>query len=204
MSHNVKKKSKKNPLNKTLARPGDPLVTERGLLISPDRDDVDLTEKDDEINAKAFRPKKQISAKDLPAPPQMMKAVSCVFLFSVLGLTERETATVLGISAGDVKSVKASPVYTECFNTVLRELISANSELLQARVASYAGDALTNVAHIASSATKDETKLMANRDLLDRAGVGVQKGGISIGIAGNELRIQYVDSDKTADIDVRQ
>jgi hypothetical protein len=197
-------KVRRNPLNKELAKPGDPMVTASGVVIAPDRDGVDLTVHDGPINAKAFRPRKQRAAKDLPAPPQMMKAVACVFLLTTLGLTERETADTLGITLGDLKAVKNGQTYAECFNEVVSELINANSEMLAARVASYAGKAVDNIAHLAEFAKKDETKLTANRDLADRAGIGVQKG-MSIGIAGNELRIQIIDGgSKTADISIQQ
>jgi hypothetical protein len=195
---------RRNPLNKQLAKPGDPLITEQGIAIPPDRDGIDLTVQDDQINVKAFKAKKQRSAKDLPAPPPMMKAVACVFMLSVLGLTERETADVLGLNLGDVKSVKASQTYVECFNEVVQELINANSEMLAARLAAYANGAVTNIAQIAKDGKKEETRLRANMDIADRAGVGVQKG-VNIGIAGNGLRIQIIDSgSKTADMDLRQ
>jgi hypothetical protein len=196
---------KARPNKTSLARPGDPLVTERGIAIAPDRDaDADVVIPDDkQINAKAFKPRRQRSAKELPAAPQMMKAVACVFLLTTLGLTERETANVLGIDLGDVKAVKTSPTYTECFNEVLQELINANSEMLSARLASYATGAVDNIAHLARNGKKEEVQLRASQDIADRAGIGVQKG-INIGITGGELRIQYIDADKTADIKLQQ
>lgn len=199
----MSRKPKRNPLNKVLAQPGDPLVTERGIAISPDRDGVDLTVHDGEVSAKAFKPQRQRAVKDLPADMQMMKAVSCVFMLSMLGITDRESADALGISIGDLKAVKVSPVYTECFNEVLQELINANSEMLSARIAAYAGKALDNVAEIASNGKKEETRLSANRDLLDRGNIGT-KAGLQIGITASELRIQVVEGGKTADISLRQ
>jgi hypothetical protein len=188
---------------KSLARPGDPLVTERGIAIAPERLDDESRPQDDVVSAKTFKPQKQRAAKDLPAEPPMMKAVACIFMFNMLGVADRETAEVLGITNGDLKAVKNSPVYTECFQEVLQELISANSEMLQARVAAYAGDAVDNIMTIARGAKKDETRLAANRDIADRAGVGV-KNGLVINSTANELRIQVVDGGKTADINLRQ
>jgi hypothetical protein len=194
----VKKKKNSQP---ALAKPGDPLVTERGIAIPPDRDDPEVH--DAVVVAKAFKSRKQRSAKELPAPPQMMKAIACVFLLTTMGLTDREMASLLGISAGDVKSVKNSETYAECFNEVIGELISANSEMLSARLASYANGAVDRIAELSTGGKKEEVRLRASQDIADRAGIGVQRG-INIGIGGGELRIQYVDADKTADIKLQQ
>jgi hypothetical protein len=192
---------KAKPQQPSLARPGDPLVTERGIAVPANRDDAEVH--DAVVIAKAFKPRKRRSAKELPAPPQMMKAIGCVFLLTTMGLTDREMATVLGISAGDVKSVKNSETYAECFNEIISELISANSEMLAARLAAYANGAVDRIADLSTNGKKEEVRLRASQDIADRAGVGVQKG-INIGINGGELRIQYVDADKTADIKLQQ
>jgi hypothetical protein len=154
-----------------LARPGDPLLTADGREIEPTARPGESDDRPTKLNPKTFRPVKKRSIHELPAPINVVNAVSCVFMYTMLGLGEREIIDALKITQAELKQLRNHPAYAECFNAVLGEFINSNSDLLAARIAAYSHTALDTVAGIAQNAKKDEVRLTASRDLLDRAGV---------------------------------
>lgn len=179
---------------KGLAHDGDPYVTASGKVIQPER----LNKKEHEaktVRSKSFKSTTKRTIKELPALPGVLRGIACVFICSVLGLSDREIAEVLGISTTDVRTVRSHTGYTEVFDIVSSEFVNANSKLLSARIASYAEDALTNVHEIAMTGTKEDTKLRANIDLLDRGGVRPKDVEQRRGQEGNELRITITKGD---------
>lgn len=189
---------------RSLARPGDPLVTERGITILPDRRiENDEPEIEEGIRPESFKPTAQRVLKDMPAPVRVLKGVACVMFFSVLGIGDREICDALGITIGDLKQIRNHSSYGECFDMLGAEFINANSESLAARLAAYSQSALTNVHDIAKFGKKEETKLRANIDLLDRAGAGAKEMNARRGSTGKDLRIIVVDGETEVDVAVR-
>lgn len=173
---------------RALALPGDPYVTGKGKIIH----DPDAPKSEAQTRARSFKAKKRRTIKELPALPNVLRGIACVLVCSVLGLSDREIADLLGISLTDVKEVRKHNGYTETFEIVANEFVSASSDRLHSRIASYAEDALTNVHSIAMGATKEETKLRANIDLLDRGGVRPKDNEARNAQQGNELRITVI------------
>jgi len=196
------------------AQPGDPLVSNRGKLVAAtDRgpQDFSLTVP----NLANFQPKTRRSGKELPAEPQTQTVVNAIMVYTLLGMSENEMAVHLGTSISDIEHVKSLPAFQETFELVFGELLSANSNSLQARLASYAGAAVENVMELANYKPKPKIEtdeetgeviqqegdwkvppivvLKANQDVLDRSGLhqDVLFGKHSTD-EGNTLQIEIV------------
>lgn len=185
-----------------LARPGDPLVSEHGMIIKPERIKKDVKENQPELTAKTFRASKKRTLQELPATPAVVNGCAAVIFYTILGLGDREIATAIKVNHADVLAIKEHPAYSECFDIIAKEFVNANSALLSARIGAYAHDAVTRIADISANGKKEENVLRASVDLADRA-MGT-KGGISQQSGGNinELRIVIVDGERKP-IDVR-
>ena len=146
------------------------------------------------LDAESFRPLKKRNIKDLPAEVPMINGVGAVFMYTLLGVSDREIAEALKVTVSEVEQVRAHTAYKECFDIVVAEFISKNSDLLAARIAAYSHSALDTVGNIALNGKKEETKLRASIDLLDRAGVKAKDvEARNLGNKGNELRIVVVE-----------
>jgi hypothetical protein len=194
-----------------LARPGDPLVLADGSKIKPDGDA--LTEGKTErrliaIHQQAmapadFRPTKRRTVKELPAPPTMMNGVSVVFVYTMLGLSDREMADMLNISPIDIESLRNGEAYKELFDGVMNEFINADSDLVQSRIAAYAHSALIRVAEISATSEEESVALRASQDILDRAGHAPKdRNARANSMAGNDLRIVVVDGERTVQVNI--
>ena len=184
-----------------LARVGDPLVTEKGAKIEPDgyANGRPLPKEAPAmvLDAETFRPLKKRNLKELPAEVNMINGVAAVFMYTMLGVGDREIADALRITVPEVEAVRAHSAYKECFDTVVSTFIDKNSDLLAARIAAYSHSALDVVGSLATTGKKEETKLRASIDLLDRAGVKAKDvEARNLGNKGNELRIVVVEPGK--------
>lgn len=197
-----------------LARPGDPLVSRNGVLVDPVLPrsakvldnlpaPIGAPKNNTSIDPISFRANRRRNIKDLPAPTNIINGVAALFMYTVLGVGEREIADTLGITTMQLDELRQHTAFGECFNTVIDELISANSDAIQARIASYATKAVDNIFNIAENAEKDETKLRANQDLADRAGIGAkQMAEKKSALQGSSLRIVILDEDKEVSVNL--
>ena len=180
--------------SKNLAKAGDPLVLADGREIAPEPlPGEEPVEHSTGIDARKFKPQRKRTVKDLPTNTTMMNAVACVFMYSMMGVGDREIAVALGIKPSELTAVRKHPAYKDCFEAVLDEFISVNSNLLQARIAAYGKDAVDNIMEIARSGKKEESKLRANIDIADRAGIG---GKLAQKAAFNDLHITIIKGDQ--------
>lgn len=179
-------------LAKPLARWGDPYMMLDGTLVPPDAINGGIDESVPSINLQEYKPSKKRTTKDLPAPVPTLKGIACVFMFTTLGLGDREIADALGISVEQMKSLRGSPAYAECFEAVTSEFISINSELINARIAAYSHDALSEIAAVALRGKDERNRLNGSKYLLGAAG-HTDKSKIAAGAAArNELRIVVI------------
>lgn len=178
----------------SLARPGDPYVMADGQVYQPAKMARDVTEGQPKLTPKTFKPTARRSLKELPADAAILNGVACVIMYTVLGIGDREIAAAMKVDTDSVKKIKAHHAYAECFDSVVSEFVSANSDLLHARLAAYSHDALTGVADIAFNGRKEENRLRAGMDILDRGGI-TKKDTRTINNVMNELRITIVKSD---------
>lgn len=185
-----------------LARPGDPYVTDDGRVIQ-EEGYVAPYKKDGKIDTSVvdFKPSKKRSLKELPAPINIFNGIACVFVYSMLGVSEYDVAQALKISIEDVRGIKKHAAYRETFDCVVGEFINVNSSLLQARIAAYGHEALTGLAQIAVNGKGEANVLRANMDLLDRGG-HTKKGDAGKAMGMGELRIVILDKQSKVEVNL--
>lgn len=181
-----------------LARPGDPLVLPDGEVLQPEgyEDQPDRFR----VKPKAFKATKRRSIKELNADPGTLNGVACVMMYTLLGVSEREIADAMKTDVKTVAQIKKHPSYPSCFELVAGEFVSANSELIQARLAAYSHKALDGVFEIATDGRKENNRLKANIDLLNRAGHSPKDQAAKAGMNRQELRITVIEGETTIDV----
>lgn len=198
VSHTVNKRQKylADARRPALAKPGDPYVTATGQQIKSEKPKNSKKKDEPEITAKTFKSSKQRTLADLPATPPIINGCAVVIIYTIMGLGDREIAIAAKIKHEDVLAVKSHPAYEECFEIIAKEFLTANSELLSARVASYAHDAVSKIAEISQNGKQESNQLRASMHLHDAAVGG--KNGPQGGANGhvNELRIVIVEGDR--------
>jgi hypothetical protein len=188
-------------LAKPLAKWGDPYLTLDGKVISPDAINGGIDESVPKINLAEYKPSKKRTIRDLPAPVPTLKGIACVFMFTTLGLGDREIADALGISVEQMKGLKSSPAYAECFEAVTSEFISVNSELINARIAAYSHDALSEIANVALRGKEERNRLRGSMYLMGAGGYGDKSKVAANSAAKNDLRIVIIGKDQDVRIE---
>ena len=190
-------------LAKALARPGDPLVLPTGQVIQdPKVRKQRVAALTNHLEPKDYRPRRQTTSKELPAPIGVMNPVALVFMYTLMGLGDREIGDILKISSVQVVEIRSHPAYTDAFNTILQEFISTESEYIQSRIAAYSHIALETVTDIVVNGEQETNRLKASQDILDRGGIKINDGkGGKNGV--NELRINIIDGDKEFNVEVK-
>jgi hypothetical protein len=188
-------------LAKPLAKWGDPYITLDGKVVSPDAINGGIDESVPKINLAEYKPSKKRTIRELPAPVPTLKGIACVFMFTTLGLGDREIADALGISVEQMKGLKGSPAYAECFEAVTSEFISVNSELINARIAAYSHDALSEIANVALRGKEERNRLRGSMYLMGAGGYGDKSKLAGNAAAKNDLRIVIIGKDQDVRIE---
>lgn len=177
MALKAKRSSKgaRTPRRAPLPRPGDPLVTKDGTVIQPDSlEDIGIDDpRPQDVKPKDFKAQRRQDMGNLAADAHVMNACAAVLGYTLLGISDREIQIALKIRADQLEKIREHEGYAQIYSAAMDELINVNSSSLQARIAGMAHGALTQVFHLAKAAKKEETKLSANKDILDRAGTKV-------------------------------
>lgn len=187
-------------LPRPLAKCGDPFVNPDGTIVPPDRINGGVDMAPPKIDAKEFKPHKKRTLKDLPAPVPTLNGVACVFMYTTLGLGDREIADTLKISVKQLKELRAHPAYAECFEAVTSEFININSDMINARIAAYSHDALTQIASIALNGKEERNKLRGSMYLMNAGGYG-DKTNVPGAAGKNDLRIVIIGKDQDVRIE---
>jgi hypothetical protein len=180
-------------LNKPLAKWGDPYVKPDGTIVPPDRVNGGVDTDLPKLDVKEFKASKKRTVKDLPAPVPTLNGIACVFMYTTLGLGEREVADTLKISVKQLRELKEHPAYSECFEAVTTEFININSDLINARIAAYSHDALTQIATIALNGKEERNRLRGSTYLMNAGGYGDKTNNVAV--AKNDLRIVIIGKD---------
>lgn len=186
-------------LAKPLAKWGDPYVTPTGAIIQPDNINGGVDEAP-VLNVVEYKPQKKRSAKELPAPPLTINAIACVFMYTMLGLGDREIADTLKITVEKLELIKKHSAYAECFEIVTGEFITINSEMIHARIAAYGHDALSSVADIALKGKDEKNRLRGSMFLMGAGGFGAKDQQKSV--AQNDLRIVIINKEHDVRVEV--
>jgi hypothetical protein len=187
-------------LAKPLAKAGDPFVNPDGTVVPPDRIHGGVDMSIPKPKAEEFKPHKKRTLKDLPAPVPTLNGVACVFMYTTLGLGDREIADTLKITVKQLKELRAHPAYAECFEAVTSEFININSDMINARIAAYSHDALTQIASIALNGKEERNKLRGSMYLMNAGGYG-DKTNMPGASAKNDLRIVIIGKDQDVRIE---
>jgi hypothetical protein len=202
----AKKAAKKKP-GTGLARPGDPLIAENGAKVEPEnkptKKQASALQIDGTIDPALYRPHKRRILKELPAAPNVISGIGAVFMFTMMGVGDREIADTLGTTVEHVNELRSHPAYGECFESILAEFINANSTLITSRIASYAQTAVTKIGTLATSAKKEETQFAASKDILDRAGIRPKDQEHRASMSTNDLRIIIVDGNRSSNVEIK-
>lgn len=195
-------------MSSDLAKVNDPLVAPNGDILMPERDEsYGYMNDSQEVEAQApceykdYRPQVKRVTKDLRAPVDLVNAAAIVFSYTMLGISDTEICSNTGLRPEDLPRVRESTAYSEVFENIMRGLINANSEYIDARLAAHSGMALQNIAHIASTCPNTGHRLSASKDILDRSGHRPQdRHGGDVGM--NELRIVIEDRKEEQDVNI--
>lgn len=184
-------------LPRPLAKWGDPYVKPDGTIVPPDGStDMSLPKMD----AKEYKAHRKRTVKDLPAPVPTLNGIACVFMYTTLGLGDREIADTLKITTKQLKELRAHPAYAECFEAVTSEFISINSDMINARIAAYSHDALTEIAKTALQGKEERNRLRGSMYLMNAGGYG-DKTNHAASVGKNDLRIVIIGKDQDVRIE---
>ena len=114
--------------------------------------------------------------------------------------SDREIADTLNISVKQLKDVRGHPAYAECFEAITSEFISINSDLINARIAAYSHDALTEIANIALNGKEEKNRLRGSTYLMNAGGYG-DKTNMGNSVTKNDLRIVIIGKDQDVRIE---
>ena len=200
------KKAVKAKPGRGLARPGDPLIAANGEKVEPENKPTKrqstAMKLDGAIDPALYRPNKRRILKELPAAPNVISGIGAVFMFTMMGVGDREIADTLGTTVEHINELRSHPAYGECFENILGEFINANSTLITSRIASYAQTAVEKIGTLASSAKKEETQFAASKDILDRAGIRPKDQEHRANMSVNDLRIIIVDGNRSSEVTI--
>jgi len=189
-----------------LPSPGDPLVVGVGgdkyeqITLPDDKIDVpSVEERYTFTRLRDFAPVKEITKDDLPETEhQEQMTTSLVIALKMLGLHETDIADVCGVTLPHIEKVIKRPAAQFTFERMVRNIIDANATSTQGRIASYANDAVTTVVTMMQdNKTRDDVRLKAAQDVLDRSGTNAdQYFNSSMGQGSQEDELQIVFTDE--------
>jgi hypothetical protein len=172
-----------------------------GAIVHPDKLNGGVDNSMPKLDVQAYKPKRKRNIKDLPAPIHTLNGIACVFMYTLLGLGDREIADSLKISVAQLKQIRAHPGYAECFEAVTGEFININSDMINARIAAYSHDALTQIASIAMNGKEERNRLRGSTYLMGAGGFGDKSlaGGAAV---KNDLRIVVIGKDHDVQVEL--
>jgi hypothetical protein len=187
-------------LPRPLAKWGDPLVNPDGTIVPPDRINGGVETSLPKVNVQEFKPHRKRTVKDLPAPVATLNGIACVFMYTTLGLGDREIADTLKITVKQLKELRSHPAYAECFEAVTSEFININSDMINARIAAYSHDALSEIATVALRGKEERNRLRGSMYLMNAGGYG-DKSNMAGAAVKNDLRIVIINKGQDVQIE---
>lgn len=117
-------------------------------------------------------PTKRTDLDDLPEPDgNQQTVISAVVAMRLLGLSDVDIADVMKTSVEQIQSIVKMPATQATFERIYQNIIHANSENIQGRIASHANSAVDVVVlMMQDEETRDDVRLKAAQDILDRSG----------------------------------
>lgn len=161
----------------TLARKDDPYIDGSGKAIAEANiqapDAFELEEKRKVLPIfRTLVPTKRTDLDDLPEPDgNQQTVISAVIAMRLLGLSDVDIADVMKTSVEQIQSIVKMSATQATFERIYQNIIHANSENIQGRIASHANNAVDVVVSMMNDEeTRDDVRLKAAQDVLDRSG----------------------------------
>jgi len=185
-----------------------PLILADGTLVFPDGRVVKLSEQGADgtvdvieiptpLEAQALVLKTRRTTQDLPDLPRTMNAISVVLSYTLFGLNDEEIALTANITVTQVTRIKALPAYTTMHNALVENLVIAAKEDVRSAFALHSQKALDTMVQLMDKG-KQEVRLAASTQVLDRAGLRPVDNGVTREARNNELRIVVITKDERA------
>ena len=161
----------------TLAKKDDPYINGAGQTIAPQHlnapDAFELEEKRKILPIfRTLVVTKRTDLENIPEPDGAQQTViSAVVGMRLLGLSDVDIADVMNASLEQIQSIVTLPATQATFERVYQNIIHANSENIQGRIAAHAGSAVDVVVEMmGNNEVRDDVRLKAAQDILDRSG----------------------------------
>lgn len=167
-----------------LPNAGDPLIIGMGQVITEVPVEKDgYVSADEYVERTAiqrfvnFRPVREVSIDQTPeADKQTQLAISVVVSLRLMGMIPTDIAEILAVPLEEIKRITSLPATQHTFERMLRNIINANAENTQGRISSYANKAVdTVISMMENEETRDDVRLKAAQDVLDRSGTNADQ-----------------------------
>jgi hypothetical protein len=160
-----------------LAKSNDPYIDGSGKAIEADHvampDAFVLEEKRKILPIfRTLTATKRIDIDNAPEPEGSQQTViSAVVGMRLLGLSDVDIADMMGTNLDKIQSIVNLPATQATFERIYQNIIHTNSDHIQGRIASHAGRAVDVVVSMMDDEdTRDDVRLKAAQDILDRSG----------------------------------
>lgn len=158
-----------------LAKQDEPLVLADGTRINPS-DGTVMRDAPTYVEIPTHRDAQQIVAAtrrklgDLPDVPARINPLSCVLMYTVLGLSEQDIAIALGTTTVQVGRIKTLDAYTQLYNDLINSLVDNEIADVRAYIASHAKHSAKRIVEFAKQTNDSVLAFGAAKDILDRSG----------------------------------
>jgi hypothetical protein len=114
-----------------------------------------------------IRARRKVS--DLPDAPRITNAIAVVMGYVLYGLEDEGIAEVTGLSVDQVVRIKTSDSYSQMYDTVVRSVMDAETDVVREFIAKNARHAATVMVDALEAGNRGD-RMAAARDILDRSG----------------------------------
>lgn len=157
-----------------LAKPGDPYVTVKGEVRTAENEpeNVKPSVTMQTPIARSMKIGSVRSVNELPcSDTSTQTAINAIMMYHLMGLTQNEIAFLLKLDVVVVQNLMYGSEFQDTFEIVFNEMISVNSNSLQATIGKLAHSAINQIAELHVKSKNDMVRLKASQDLADRAGL---------------------------------
>ena len=195
-----------------LPDPKDPLVTRTGMVVY--NEETETTDKVtvEEYNARQrvipfdkFQPAFEMTQDTMPeADAKDQITLASIIGLRLMGLPLVDISDMFGVAIGTLEEMIKRPSTQKTFERMFQGIVSGNSSALQGRLVHFGNNAIDVMAGLMNDdETRDDVRLKAAQDFLDRAGTNPDNFFAKDKDSGNaqddELRIVMMDETGTTE-----
>lgn len=126
-----------------------------------------ITEEKDLKSSKDLKMVTRRFLDDLPVPPLQSRPIAIVLGYSSFGLNDADIASILSITAADVRSIRESDEYSKFLEGVLQNIREHDANVVRKKLNKEAENAATKIANLVDYPDA-KVALAAAKDILDR------------------------------------